>query len=314
MKLCAMAIIGSVAVSFAAAAESRELFADTAFARGFTLTGASHPGPQAELGVWRPQGVPEGQPPAWRLAQWGTKSLLEPGMFSESPEGLWAAENPAKRVTSLYEAGEKKVHLEVLGSVEYAGHARVAGEAWPHLLAEQRFETPLRLETLNQLNFKITMRVPYCRAAPGMEKTIEPGLHTAQVSAFWTVHNLSEGNPDYRDMIWFGIPFFDARYEAPPPYYALDAGKEDASGKFICMLDGKRFWKGRTGDGQWRNLDVDLMSLLREALAITQQHGFLKNSRMEDLALTSFNMGWEIPGPYDAAFEFYGLSMRGESK
>jgi len=76
----------------------------------------------------------------------------------------------------------------------------------------------------------------------------------------------------------------------------------------------KRFWKGRTGDGSWRKLDADLTSLIGEALVIARDHGHLKNTRFEDLAFTTFNVGWEIPGPYDAAAEIRGLSMQGQEK
>ena len=157
-------------------------------------------------------------------------------------------------------------------------------------------------------------RIPFCKAAPWSEGKRDPGLHTAQVSAFWTVHNVTKGNPDCGEMIWFGIPFFDARHPVPPAYYAVDSGKADASGKFICMLDGNRFWKEPTGNGTWQKLDTDMLPLLREALTLAQERGYLKNTQYEDLAVDTFNLGWEIPGPYDAAFEMRGLSMRGAEK
>jgi len=167
----------------------------------------------------------------------------------------------------------------------------------------------VRLGALQRLLFTLGMRVDYCRAVPDTSAQLNPNLHTAQASAFWTVHNLSPENPDYKDMIWFGIPLFDARHDVPPRHYALDVGKDDATGKFICLLDGKRFWSGRTGNGQWRTLESDLLPLLREALTVAQEHGYLKQSGVEDLGLTTFNLGWEIPGPYDAAIELRGLSM-----
>jgi hypothetical protein len=290
-------------------ASGRELFSDPSFEQGFALTAASHPAPKVELGILQTTSTPPTAPPKWRMAQWASRFLLEPGVCKNEDKNQWIAETPGKRVVvDRTQPGQTCLHLETLGIPEYAGHIRAYGEAWPHLLIEQSFENSIRLQPLKRLDFSIEMRVPYCKPAP--DAKLDPSLHTTQVSAYWTIHNVTSDNPDYQDMIWFGIPFFDARWDIPGPNYSLDAGKDDASHKFICLLDGKRFWKGPTGDGQWRRLNANLHELIREALAISQKHGYLKNTRFEDLAITSFNLGWEVPGPYDAAFEFREMSMK----
>jgi hypothetical protein len=183
-----------------------------------------------------------------------------------------------------------------------------------HLLIERRLPTPIQLGTVQRMPLSLEMRILYSKPDPTLAAKLDPSRHTAQVSMFWTVHNMTPGSRDYQDMIWFGIPLFDARHDIPPCYYAIDSGKADASHKFICLLDGNRFWTGRTSDGVWRKLDVDLTPLLREGLAIAQQHGHLKNTQFDDLAITTFNCGWEIPGPYDAAIEIRNLSAKVESK
>ncbi len=294
----------------------RELFDDPEFRRGFMLTAASHPAPKEELGPLHFGEEYNGIKPVWRVAQWGTRDLLEPQSYTCVPMAnqCWA-DNKAKQVVYEYWGpGPAGIGLVVHGDFEYDGHMRAAGEAWPHLLIEQRFRKPIVPKDWKVLCFSMKGCISLCKAAPWSEGKLDPKLHTAQVSAFWTVHNVTQGNPDCGDMIWFGIPFFDARYPIPPAYYALDAGKADASGKFICMLDGKRFWKVPTGDGTSQRLKVDLVPLLREALTIAQEHGYLKNTQYEDLASDSFNLGWEIPGPYEAAFDVRGLSLRGEDK
>ena len=292
----------------------REMFVDTRLERGLMLTAASHPAPKVEIGVLQTTEKPSKESPAWRIAQWASRYLLEPGTCTKSGANIWTAETPGKRIVIERSTSVMDVLLEIHGGTEYDGKMRAMGEAWPHLLVEQSFQPNLRLDHLKRLAFHIEMRIPHCSPAPGTADKMNPGLHAAQVSAFWTLHNKTEGNPDYNDMIWFGIPFFDVRNDIPPPNYALDFGKDDASGKFICLLDGKRFYTGRTGDGQWHKVDADLVELLQEALTISQKHGYLKNTRFGDLAITSFNLGWEIPGPYDAAFEFRGLSMRAFDK
>lgn len=293
---------------------SRELFADPTFERGFMLTAASHPVPKLLIGELRTTAEPDPRRPAWRMPQWGTRELLEPQRCVDRG-GRWAAENRARRVVvDRSGPGPVGLLLEVRDDFEYDGRIRADGEAWPHLLIEQLFKRPIAPKDFGTLTFAMEARIPSCEPAPWSAGKLDPGRHTAQVSAFWTVHNVTEGNPDHRDMIWFGIPFFDARHAIPPAHHALDVGKDDASGKFICLIDGERFWKTPTGDGDWHRLEVDMVPLLREALAISQQHGHLKATRFEDLAIDSFNLGWEAPGPYDAAFEVRGLSMRGDDE
>jgi hypothetical protein len=306
-----LAIATQLGADAPAAPASQELFRDPGFKNGFNLTAASHPAPKVEIGVLQTDASLAPQAPDWRIAQWATRDLIQPGKCVQSPAGVWIAENSAKRVEiERSGTGVTRLLLEGRAIYEYNGHLRANGEPWPHLLIEQGFPAPLRIDAQKRLRFALDVRVPFCKAAPGK---LDPGLHTAQASAYWTVHNVTAGNPDEHDMIWFGIPLFDARYDIPPGNYAIDGGKADASGKFICLMDGKRFWNEPTGDGKWRRLDVDLIGLLRDGLAITQEHGHLKNTTLKDLAITSFNLGWELPGSYDAALEIRGLSMKAEN-
>lgn len=285
-----------------------ELFRDPQFRNGFTLTAASHPAPKVEIGVLQTSETLSTQPD-WRMPQWATRTLLEPRACERDKNGVWFADNVAKRIEiECAPDGLTRLLLEVRGSHEYTGQFRKAGEPWAHLLIEQSYPQPIKLSEFTRLDFTLDTRVPFCKRAAEPADKFDPGLHTAQVSAYWTIHDISPGRGD---MIWFGIPIFDARYEVPPAHYAIDGGKADASGKFICVLDGKRFWMGNTGDGNWRLLKTDLVPLIKEALHIAQEQGHLPKAKLEDLALTSFNLGWELPGPYDAAIEFRGLSLRG---
>lgn len=163
------------------------------------------------------------------------------------------------------------------------------------------------MKELAQLIFRLRFRVDGVRADPALVSRLDPSLHTAQASAYWTGSvELADGS---RDMFWLGIPLFDARYAVPPTYCAMDAGFPGASRKYICTVAGDRFWTGSTGDGAPREREVDLVPLLREALQTIQEQGGLQAARPETLRVTSFNLGWEIPGPYDARLEIFGLSL-----
>ena len=89
----------------------------------------------------------------------------------------------------------------------------------------------------------------------------------------------------------------------------MDTAKADATGKFICTLEGERFYDKPTGDGEWHTLEGDLIPLVKEALAAAQEKGFLRATAFEDLQATSFNLGWEVPGPYDCSITLKNLRL-----
>lgn len=301
-------VIYALLASASLSAPPAELFQDANFRGGFTATGSENSTPNA--GNLLSPGVSAA--PAWRLCQWGSRHILGARPFGEDDAFRATASgfeisNEAKAVRV---SSDGVILLDINGNAEY-DRPRKVGEAWPHLLVEQIFPEPIRLLKHPRLNFRLEARITHCKAAP-YAASLDPNLHTAQVSAFFTVHHSPAGKTKSADMIWFGIPIFDARYPIPPPHFALDTGKADATGKFIALLDGARFWTTPTGDGEWHKLDVDLIPLLEEALQKSQEHGHLKDAKLEELALTTFNLGWEIPGPYDAALELRGLSLKGE--
>ncbi|MEQ1841458.1 MAG: hypothetical protein ABL994_13705 [Verrucomicrobiales bacterium] len=48
---------------------------------------------------------------------------------------------------------------------------------------------------------------------------------------------------------------------------------------------------------------------MKEALVATQAKGLMTKTRFEDLHATSFNLGWEVPGPYDCEISLKNLSL-----
>ncbi len=278
-------------------------FRDAALEHGFRLSATRSSAQPNEIGVVL-AGDGEAEP-HWRLAQWGTRDSLE-GVPPRRDGDAWVLGNAAQTLKVFRDglAGEG-VWLEVDGIAQFDGALRAEGVAWPHLLVEQSFGEGLPIG--EALRLQLQFRIDHCRADPRLSP--DPGLHTAQISAYFTVHNVTPAHPAQGDMIWFGIPLFDARDEVPRGHQALDRGQPDASGKFICTLPGERFWHAPTGKGDWHTLDTALAPLLREALAASQAHGHLADSTLDDLALTSFNLGWEVPGPYACAVHVRGLRL-----
>lgn len=287
----------------------RECFHDPLFQEGFRVTTAQSADQPNERGNILPHAPTVSVHPPWRLAQWGSRHLLQPGIVPNRADGAWVLKTPGKHVmVQRDDAGAPTLSLHVDGGAEYGGHLRERGEAWPHLLIEQKLgEDGIRIHN-TPLRFRAAFRVTRCERAAGVARTaVDPGRHTAQVSAYWTAHALRDGQPT-RDMFWFGIPFFDARHAIPPGHFAVDFAP-GTGGKFISNIPGKNFYETPTGNGEWHMLDVDLLPHLEAGLKRAHEAGHFPDVTVSDLQLTSFNLGWELPGPYNATIEIRGLSL-----
>lgn len=303
-------LFATLALAGAAESPARAFsaFADLPLEGGFRLSAVRSSMNPVEVG--RVLAVDLDRPAQWRLAQWGTRFSLESVAEQRDDDGARTLSNEGKNVT-VHRGGLSGggVLLAVHGGAEYEGSLRQHGQPWPHLLIEQKFDPAIDLNALDRLDFRVEFRVVRCE--PASEEPLDPGLHTAHATAFWTVHNTNRDSADFGDMIWFGVPLFDARHEIPPGHQAVDRGSDDTTGKFICTIEGKRFWSGPVNDGRPHTLACDLLPLLGEALAAAQARGFLTETRFADLAATTFNLGWEVPGPYDCALLLRRLMLRG---
>ena len=299
--------LGNMLQTCAEEQKAYSFFDDLQLTHGFRLSAVRSSLSPVEVG--NILATDDTQTPLWRLAQWGTQFSLEsvePQVLTNNTRIL---ENEAKAVKIFPNglAGEG-VYLQVKGGAEYGDHLRQLGEAWPHLLIEQNL-AGRPFHDFASVNFNIEFCVDHCIA--NTEKPLDPRLHTAHITAFWTVHNTNKDSNDYKDMIWFGVPLYDVRHPNPRGHQALDGGKDDATGKFICTIPGDRFFDEPIEIGKWYALSCDIAPLIREALAASQEKGFLEDTRYEDLAATSFNLGWEVPGPYDCGITLRNLSLIG---
>lgn len=289
--------------------EGIQLLSDTEFQNGFVLSAASSSARPLEIGELTVAATGnEGlnNRANWRLAQWGTNQLLVPGQWTGT------AMNPAKTVAwKDSDGGPGSLLLEVRADVETGGQLRRQGEAWPHLLIEQKFSPTIELDDWSSLEFNLRFRVLHAIARSATGASLDSGLHTAQVSAYWTLERAAEKEGQEADRLWFGLPIFDARYPIPIGNQAPDQGQPDASGLFIFVPEGDRFYASPTGNGEWHNLKVDIVPLLAEAAETAYQAGHWKRGDVSQCQLTSFNLGWEVPGPFDASIELSEISFKG---
>jgi hypothetical protein len=131
----------------------------------------------------------------------------------------------------------------------------------------------------------------------------DPGLHAAQFQMFFIVKSIRPRSADRGNYYWFGVPFYDSRHDIPPAFMAADAGKKDATGKFIYTVAGETLGEASLKTSQWVALDVDLLPHIVQGLREAVKREYLKDSGPHDYAVANMNLGWEIPGTFDAAVQ-----------
>ena len=283
------------------------LFADTQFRKGFLL---SYPDSSKGRAVESVLDFGDGNNvPVWRLCQWATKHSLVSARCLRGADGSLSYENEAKRVSVCGSDSQSRgLTLEIRGSAEYGTRARKFGESWPHLLVEQDAIRLYALDELDEVRLRIRLRLLHGKS--GMSADVyDPGLHAAQFQMFFIVKNVRSGSADRGNYYWFGVPFYDNRHDIPPAYMAADAGKKDATGKFIYTVAGETLGDTPLKTGQWVALDVDLLPHILKGLREAEKRGYLTNSDPHDYAVANMNLGWEIPGTFDAAVQVQDLEI-----
>jgi hypothetical protein len=288
--------------------QSPDLFDDPRLVNGFHLMPVTpSETPREVLDFGTPAGTPR-----WRLAEWWTKHSVAgtpvrryaPGSVPGLAVDGDGYESTAKRVIRCHEGG---LWLEAMASVEY-DRPRQPGEPWPHLLVEQVWGAAgVRLVDMARLQLGLTLRVDHIvnRMSP---VDYDPGLHAAQVTAYFTLQNRNESSPDYGNLVWFGVPIVDNRYDIPPAYYAEDAGHTGQTNQFIAVMPGSEFWDRSITDGRWHSSQTDLVPFLHHAFSVAQERGYLPRTRVEELRITTCNLGWELPGAFDVALQVEPLT------
>jgi hypothetical protein len=174
------------------------------------------------------------------------------------------------------------------------------------LLVEQEFASPAALSQLTTATLHIEARL--LRSRTLHQGDYSPDVHAAQFQIFFTVQNRNKQSKGYGDLLWFGIPIYDNRDRFPKEFKAQDFG---GTAKFIFTPSGKTFTTNSSHDGDWVVIDKDLLPLVREALETAWSRGFLKESKaIEDYYIGGMNMGWELPGTFDAEMRVRNLSLK----
>lgn len=288
-----------------------ELLKDQTFSSGFILSGFASNVPEPYIGEYRfgGSGLPQ-----WVLCQWGSNHLITPRTECRREGKYRELQTEAKNVCVL--PGEGKFRMDVTASREYV-HARADGEAWPHLLIDQFLDDrKVSLGTLEKLVFRLHFTIDECvnrmKAGEYDEK-----LHTAQFQWYCTLRNENPASPDFGQVIWFGLQFFDARLPKPGGSIRIDGGKEDSTGYPIYCVEYDKFMPEPVVFGRKYTVCMDLLPEVRCAIEKVRDFSGAErfhHTTLGDLCMTSMNLGWELPGTYDVRSSFSGLSLSFKTK
>ncbi len=294
--------------------QTYQFFKDPCFENGFIVHGprhedgyiAAYPGHGAEQSV-----------PRWMFGQWGVyrHPLTAATPRTALPGGGYRYTTDTMDLQVRPSGSPCRLRMEQRAGREYQGAVRKQGEDWPHFLLEQRnmhVGAP-RLGQLDKLLYTADFKLEYCRCNMPDDR-LDPGLHTAQVSHYFTVAPADAVDvppPAGGQYFWFGLPYFDARWPLMPGQLHLDDGKADCSGMMIVCPPQTEFCTVPAAEGRWQHYRTDLLPYIRRALEAAQSKGLHTDWRWQDLVITSNNFGFELPGDYDAAMCIGQLSLEG---
>lgn len=296
-----------------------EVISDPKFQSGFDVWSIDGCSPE-KVGKLDYGGTVASQEAQYRIAQWWSKEDISPaGHGIETREGdLYIYRDHVKSIHVNPKTGY--LYLEMNGKEEYTNRRvkgvlqsglchRKDGEEWPSILVEQFVKNTARITELKKAIFEIEFTIT--KSESFMEGLDDEKVHSAQFQWITTVQNANGQKKDaFGDFFWFGLPFYDCRYVYPKKYEERDIGKEDATNKYIVLLEGQKFLSRLVMVGERIRVCYDILPDMIEAFHRAQQMGYMRNTELSDLRPGAFNLGWEVTGTYHVAVEIYNISLK----
>ncbi|MBQ9126870.1 MAG: hypothetical protein IJY15_03825 [Thermoguttaceae bacterium] len=310
-----------------AEAAAVELFGDLNFERGFEIVDGPEtlgvlrlpfdgengengetekPGRLGEIGETGETGAA----PTWKLAQHHSKfDLSRPETQTATATEARAATPGLAVARTKTPDGSAALRLEVAADAEYDAPRR-ADQNWLHLLLQRDFPPSERVSFGDVESLVFTCDAQVLRSERLMsDAEFDSNLHATQASVYFAISNDDPESPDFRDYIWFGVSFFDDRWEIQTDYVAVDGDPRTiGTGKLIYRLGEQRTIDAVLGgvnpfSKKPVRIEIDLAQYLGDALQAAKERGFLTETRVEQMKLAHFNFGWETQGTYRAALE-----------
>lgn len=240
------------------------------------------------------------QKPDWFLCQWNSKFNLIQGKFVKENDGYVIYDE--SKSLQVKEEGKSLV-FDLKASREY-DKPRTQDQPWPHLLIEQEITQNNSVKNLKQIVCDAKFKLLSFNDYMGAEKR---DYHTAQFVWVVTLKDSNPLSPSYNSFIWVVMCPFDSRYEYAPLFTKQDMAMPD--GEFIYSFCGRDFLDKPMKLGEEVRIKINLYDKLPMILACAQKNGFMQGSRIEDLVISSTNMGFEITGTFDCCVSVRDLAI-----
>lgn len=312
--------------------DSISILSDRKYRRGFTVRGLGLPiypdhGEEETYGTDRynpnypfQYGLEDLEKPVWKISQWSTRyAFHDPSVttFTTLSSGVYKYENPSKLWITDTNTGTITMGLKASECYVY-GH-RVSGQEWPHLLLERDLNATEKNKLSDKSAVYLTVDATLDSFEDFMGSAANPGLHSCMLMFYIYLGHYSSGS--FSDMMYFGLPIFDNRYEFPVGMARGDSGyKQNETGYFIYNLDAdfflsedNNFWK----DGQINpdsnktvRINLDALPYILDAFEEAQRQNFMKDATLDTLYISGMYIGFELPGTYDIQMTISNLDIK----
>ena len=271
--------------------EAQELIQDKNFNEGFALWGTSTEVSEPLGKICRNDN--QDCHPKWSLSEWHSETTL----LGHSGGNSWG--DPYKSVTISGNA----ITLAVDGDNEdYEGKEGcpgMGGDSWPHLLLGQTFNQ--KLGVLKALNLKLDAKLEY------FSKNSSNNCFASQVTFYLFIANSKPtAMNNFSTGFWYGIHIFDNRYSYFQEKKSYDIGTKHYMyfPKTFNVLTVNRY-------GKILNNQIHInQNILPTFKKIVQKNGF----NLNDLTITSMNVGWENASNNVADVKLSNFSLFAKSK
>lgn len=233
-----------------------------------------------------------GKVPEWFLCQWNSRyDFCTDGVIEKLDKG-YKFYDGSKSIT----VDKNGAILMTLDASKEFSAPRKPDEPWPHLLLEQDIEPYVKLDDIKSLKMQGTFELKdFCDFMGGNAEE----YHTTQFVWVTVIKNVNEKSPDFGHFIWVVLNISDSRYEITPFYCAQD--KALPNGEFIYSFGSSAFFSGKLEKNCPKTIDFDVYPKLNEILSCAQKAHYLPDTRIQELAITGMNFGFEITGTYSAS-------------
>lgn len=274
---------------------------DKTFEKGFSIAYMSDKnyidyGGTIQQGEWR-----------WGINEEGSADVINADTAITEEDGfqVFRSANGSKTIKVDTETG--RFYLELNASVDYGDHIRQDGEAWPHLLFTQNYDEG-KLPLLSQMqNLYMEIDFDFVKFEDKMGDSANRNKHACQFQWYVAIKNVNPDSPDFGDWFWLGLQFFDNRYTFCPQNLIVDGGKDTATGKAIYTVDMRSVMNKKVVEaGESYSVKFDILPEIENALLQLKDFedmDTLRHTELKDLRIFHTNIGWEMPGSYDAAVQ-----------